>query len=269
MSGPIVFIVSDSIGETARQVVQAAITQFNNSTKIQTKRFSYVTKVDDISQVIEEAKDNENKSLVAFTLINPELRENLKTNAEEAGIQYVDIMGPMMDALNQVLDVPPKLQPGLVRELDEEYFKRIDAIEFTVKYDDRNDVTGIKEADIVLVGVSRTSKTPMSIYLSYRGYKVANIPLVPEVEPPDLLFENPDQKVIGLTISPGSLNEIREERLKALGLDLKSNYASMKRINQELSYAHEILDKIGCPTINVTNKSVEESANQVLKLIES
>lgn len=268
MSEPVVFIVSDSIGETARQVVQAAITQFNNnSNKIKTKRFSYITEIADVLKIIEEAK--EKKSVLAFTLINPELRERLKVEADKAQIKHVDIMGPMMNALSQVLDVSPKLQPGLVRELDEEYFKKVDAIEFTVKYDDRNDVAGIKEADIVLIGVSRTSKTPLSIYLSYRGYKVANIPLVPEVDPPDVLFNNPNQKIIGLTISAAALNEIRQERLKSLGLNLTSDYASVKRINEELNYAHKIIDKVGCPIIDVTNKSVEESANEVLKLIES
>ncbi|KXS42268.1 MAG: hypothetical protein AWU54_1383 [Candidatus Frackibacter sp. T328-2] len=266
MSKATVFIISDSIGETARQVVQAAVTQFNSSTLIKTKRFSYVTENDDIDEIINEAKDQ--KSILAFTLINPELRSYLRLQADEAEIQYVDIMGPMMDALKEVLDVPPKLQPGLVRRLDEEYFKRIDAIEFTVKYDDRNDTAGIKKADIVLVGISRTSKTPLSIYLSYRGYKIANIPLIPEVDPPDVLFGNPNYKVIGLTISPNALNEIRQERLKALGLDLESDYASMQRINRELSYAHRIIDKIGCPVVDVTNKSVEESANLVLKLVE-
>ncbi|SJZ71540.1 pyruvate, water dikinase regulatory protein [Selenihalanaerobacter shriftii] len=265
MSKPMVFIVSDSIGETARQVVQAAITQFNGS-GVKIKRFSYMTDFDDITGVINEAKKR--KSLIAFTLINPGIRERLKKAADKAEIEYVDIMGPMMDSLKKVLDIEPKLQPGLVRQLDEEYFKRVDAIEFTVKYDDRNDIAGIKKADIVLVGISRTSKTPMSIYLSYRGYKVANIPLVPEIDPPDIIFDNPDNKMIGLTISPEALNEIRQERLKALGLNLESDYASLKRINKELSYANKIIRNIGCPIIDVTNKSVEESANHVLKLIE-
>jgi hypothetical protein len=266
MSDPTVFIISDSIGETARQVVQAASTQFNSSTKIKTKRFSYVNDISDILDVIDEAK--EKPSVLAFTLINPELREELKKEADKAEIEYVDIMGPMMNALSQILDVTPKLQPGLVRKLDEEYFKKVDAIEFTVKYDDRNDIAGIEKADVVLIGVSRTSKTPMSIYLSYRGYKVANIPLVPEVDPPEILFSNPKNKVIGLTIDPEILNDIRKERLRFLGLDLKSDYASLQRIRKELNYAHEIIDRAGCPVVDVTNKSVEESANRVLKLIE-
>ncbi|MBM7623188.1 pyruvate, water dikinase regulatory protein [Sporohalobacter salinus] len=265
MSKALAFIVSDSIGETARQVVEAAATQFNSTTSVEFERFSYVTDYEDVSEVIKEAKDQ--KSLIAFTLINPDLREYLKTEADEADIEYVDIMGPMMQTLANVLNISPKLQPGLVRKLDEEYFKKVDAIEFTVKYDDRNDIEGIYKSDIVLVGISRTSKTPMSIYLSYRGYKVANIPLVPEVTPPEVLFDNPSRKVIGLTIDSKTLNGIRQERLKSLGLNVRSDYASLKRISKELNYAANIFRRIGCPVVDVSNKSVEESANTVLKLI--
>lgn len=265
MSKALAFIVSDSVGETARQVIEAAATQFNSTTAVEFKSFSYVTDNDEVSKVIDEARNQ--RSIIAFTLINPDLRDYLKTEAAKADIEYVDIMGPMMEALGNVLDTDPKLQPGLVRELDEEYFKKVDAIEFTVQYDDRNDIEGIKEADIVLVGVSRTSKTPMSIYLSYRGYKVANIPLVPEVTPPKILFKNPDYKVIGLTIDSKTLNEIRQERLKTLGLNMKSDYASLNRITEELNYSYKIFNRIGCPVVDVSNKSVEESANTVLKLV--
>ncbi|MCK8824476.1 pyruvate, water dikinase regulatory protein [Fuchsiella alkaliacetigena] len=260
-----VFIISDSIGETARQVVQAALSQFNSSVAVKTKKFSYVDSIYDIERIILEAKNE--RSILVFTLIDPEFKEQLITKAEEAQIEYVDIMGPMMESLSKVLESSPKLEAGLMRKLDQEYFDKIDAIEFTVKYDDRNDVAGIKKADIVLVGVSRTSKTPLSIYLAYRGYKVANIPLVPEVDPPDILFSNPRRKVIGLTINPRQLNEIRMIRLKGMGLNLTSDYASLKRINRELNYANRIMGKIGCPIIDVTNKSVEESANQILGLI--
>lgn len=265
MPKALAFIVSDSIGETARQVVKAAATQFNSTTSVEFKRFSYVTDHDDVLKVINKAQGN--KSLIAFTLIDPDLREYLKKEAAKIDIECVDIMGPMMETLEDVLDIPPKLQPGLVRQLDEEYFKKVDAIEFTVKYDDRNDIEGIYKSDIVLVGVSRTSKTPMSIYLSYRGYKVANIPLVPEVTLPEALFDNPDRKVIGLTIKQETLNEIRQERLKSLGLNVESEYASLQRIAEELNYADDIFCKIGCPVIDVSNKSVEEAANNVLKLI--
>jgi len=261
---PKVYIVSDSIGDTAQNVVDAAASQFNSG-HIKTERYSYIQSVRELKNVIERAEKD--KSLIIFTLINPELREKFVELANEKDIPIVDIMGPVMEKFKKMLDIEPRLKPGLVHRLDQNYFKRVEAMEFTVKYDDRNDDKGIKLADVVLVGVSRTSKTPMCIYLSYRGYKAANVPLVPEVEASSLLYRNPGNKIIGLTIDPLLLNEIRQERLKALGLSPDSQYASFERINKELEYAENIMQKIGCPVIDVTNKSIEESANEVMAYI--
>ena len=147
------------------------------------------------------------------------------------------------------------------------YFSRVDAIEFAVKCDDGQDPRGLFQADVVLVGISRTSKTPLSMYLANRNIKVANIPLVMEVPPPKELFEIPAKKIIGLTNSPEKLNEIREERLKYLGLSTSSNYASMERIFDELDYSEQIMKKIGCPVINVANKAIEETSAFILSLL--
>ena len=261
---PKVYVVSDSIGDTAQNVVDAAASQFNSG-HISTERYSYIQTSRELNNIIDKAeKDN---SLIVFTLINPELRKEFVEMAKEREVPTVDIMGPVMEKFQGMLDVEPRLKPGLVHRLDQNYFKRVEAMEFTVKYDDRNDDKGIKLADVVLVGVSRTSKTPMCIYLSYRGYKAANVPLVPEVEASSLLYRNPGNKIIGLTIDPLLLNEIRQERLKALGLSPDSQYASFDRINKELEYAEKIMQKIGCPVIDVTNKSIEESANEVMAYI--
>ena len=161
----------------------------------------------------------------------------------------------------------PRLEPGLVRRLDEEYFRRVAAIEFAVKYDDGKDPRGLLLADVVLIGVSRTSKTPLSMYLAHKRMKVANLPLVPEVDAPEELFWVPPNKVIGLTINPRQLNEIRQERLKALGLHAEANYASMERILEELDYAEKIMRRVGCPIFDVSNKAVEEVANKILEVI--
>ncbi len=257
---PRIFIISDSIGDTAQYVVDATASQFAGN--INVERFSYIQTPRELKRII--AKAVRVKALIVYTLVNPELRKKLTELAENNQIPVVDIMGPMMQSFEKYLNLEPCLEPGLVHRLDQDYFTRVEAMEFTVKYDDRNDDKGIKLADIVLIGVSRTSKTPMCIYLSYRGYKAANIPLVPEVEPSNLIYENPDDKIIGLTIDPLLLNEIRQERLKSLGLNPESQYASIKRINEELEYADRIMRKIGCPVINVTNKSIEESANEVM-----
>jgi regulator of PEP synthase PpsR (kinase-PPPase family) len=157
----------------------------------------------------------------------------------------------------------------MMRKLDDEYFRKIEAIEFAVKYDDGRDPRGILRADIVLVGVSRTSKTPLSMYLAHKRYKVANVPIVPEVKPPDELYQIPRSKCVGLIISPDKLNEIRTERLKALGLGARANYASYERILEELDYAEKIMKRVGCPVINVSNKAIEETAGLILDILKS
>jgi len=158
------------------------------------------------------------------------------------------------------------LKPGLVRKMDEEYFKKVDAIEFAVKYDDGKDPRGILRADVVVIGVSRTSKTPLCMYLAHKGIKAANVPLVPEVAPPEEIFMLPPHKLIGLVIQPAQLNEIRRERLKTLGLTSTADYASMERILKELEYAENIMKRAGCSVIDVTNKAVEETATRVLEI---
>jgi regulator of PEP synthase PpsR (kinase-PPPase family) len=182
-------------------------------------------------------------------------------------IPIVDVMGPLMNSLQVMLNEPPIGKPGLVRRLDEEYFRKVDAIEFAVKYDDGRDPRGLLRADVVLIGVSRTSKTPLSMYLANKRLKVANVPLVPEVEPPEELFQLPPERCVGLTINPEQLNSIRTERLKALGLTAQANYANLERINEELAYSQRIMKRIGCPVIDVSNKAVEETANIILEII--
>ncbi len=265
MSEPIrVYVVSDSLGETANAVFEAAASQFQEE-DIEVEKFSHVKATRELKNIILQA--GEESALIVYTLVNPELRQEFFNLGREREIPMVDIMGPVMEKMEELLDSKPQLQPGLRHQLDQNYFKRVEAMEFTVKYDDRNDEKGIKLADVVLIGVSRTSKTPLCIYLSYRGYRAANVPLVPEVDVPKLLFQNPDDKIFGLTIDPLLLNEIRQERLKSLGLSPDSQYASIKRINEELEYADNIMRRIGCPVINVTNKSIEESAEELMEYL--
>ncbi|WP_205668505.1 pyruvate, water dikinase regulatory protein [Ammoniphilus sp. CFH 90114] len=264
ITDPTVFIVSDSVGETAEVVVKATASQFDGHA-IDIRKFPYVEDEGTINELVLAAK--ELKAIIAFTLVIPELRTHLKNTAKEQGVTAVDIMSPMIEAMEGVVRKKSKNQPGLVRQLDEEYFRKVEAIEFAVKYDDGRDPRGLLRADVVLIGVSRTSKTPLSMYLANKRYKVANVPLVPEVEPPEELFMIPVKKCIGLTISPDQLNMIRRERLKALGLASQANYASLERIMQELEYAEKVMKRIGCPVINVSNKAVEETSNLILEII--
>lgn len=218
-----------------------------------------------LEEIVEQAASTSN-SIIAYTLVLPDLKERLAQLVAAKKIPSVDILGPMIDAMRKVTNIVPKLEPGLLRRLDEEYFRKVEAIEFAVKYDDGKDPRGLVFADVVLIGVSRTSKTPVSMYLAHKRIKAANVPLVPEVAPPEELFTVARRKVVGLTISPQLLNEIRQERLKALGLTKNADYANMERILRELDYADHIMTRIGCPVIDVTNRAVEETASKVLEI---
>ena len=262
---PVVYVVSDSIGETAEFVVKAVASQFNSG-RVEIRRIPYVTDVETIREIVEDASLS-GQAMLAYTLVLPQLRRVIREESERRGVIAVDVMGPMMDAFGQLMGVDPHMEPGLIRRLDEDYFRRVAAVEFAVKYDDGKDPRGVLLADVVLIGVSRTSKTPLSMYLANKNLKVANLPLVPEVEPPEELFWVSPRKVVGLTINPKQLNEIRTERLKALGLAAHANYASLERIMEELAYAERIMRKIGCPIFDVSNKAVEEVANNILQIV--
>ncbi|AIC94073.1 MULTISPECIES: pyruvate, water dikinase regulatory protein [Shouchella] len=261
----IVYIVSDSVGETAELVVKAAVSQFNGS-NVDIRRIPYVEDKGTIQEVVQIAKKA--KALIAFTLVVPEIKNYLLEAAKEAKVETVDIIGPVLGKINQLTNEQPRYEPGLIYRLDEDYFRKVEAIEFAVKYDDGRDPRGIILADVVLIGVSRTSKTPLSQYLAHKRLKVANVPLVPEVEPPEELFKISNKKCIGLRISPEKLNSIRTERLKALGLKSEANYANINRIKQELAYAQEVMERVNCPVIDVSNKAVEETANLISNMFQ-
>ncbi|MBM7553284.1 pyruvate, water dikinase regulatory protein [Thalassobacillus pellis] len=258
-----VYVVSDSVGETADMMVKAVASQFLGQ-EVEIKHSSYVENQQDINNVVTVSKYNH--SIIAYTIVLPSLKHYLDQRAEEEGVIAVDLMHPLMEAFTQKFDIEPNHQPGRMRKLDENYFKRVEAIEFAVKYDDGQEVRGLTQADIVIVGVSRTSKTPLSMYLANKQFKVANVPLIPEIPPPQELFTIPRKKCIGLIISPEKLNEIRRERIKRLGLTNSANYASLDRIFEELTCAENIMKKIGCPIIDVSNKAIEETADIILAM---
>jgi regulator of PEP synthase PpsR (kinase-PPPase family) len=259
-----VYVVSDSVGETAEFVVKAAASQFAGQ-GVHIRKFPYIEDEGTLNEVVLAAA--ESNAIIAYTLVIPALKEHIQRKAAEEKVTAIDIMTPMVDALQEYLKQEPSHKPGLVRKLDEDYFRKVEAIEFAVKYDDGRDPRGILRADVILIGVSRTSKTPLSMYLANKRFKVANVPLVPEVEPPEELFLVPKEKCIGLTINPDQLNMIRAERLKSLGLTAEANYASMERIKYELEYSSKIIEKVGCPVIDVSNKAVEETANIIMQMI--
>jgi len=245
-------------------VARATASQFDSG-KFDIVRIPYITSTVQIKETLREA--SKQNCIVCHTLVSPELRESLLEEAKKYNLQTVDIMGPMIRAIQAVSDLTPKLKPGLIHMLDQDYFKRVEAVEFAVKYDDGKNPWGLLKADLILVGVSRTSKTPLSMYLAHKKIKVANVPLVPEVPPPDEIFQVAPQKIIGLIIDSSKLNEIRAERLKIMRLPPDANYATMNRISEELDYATKIMERIGCPIIDVSHKAIEETANRIMEIV--
>ncbi|MBH5318307.1 kinase/pyrophosphorylase [Paenibacillus sp. GSMTC-2017] len=254
-------ICSDSIGETAEAVAQATIRQFNSRDVI-VKRYSNIRTEEEVQSIVKETAAL--GGLVAYTLVQPELREAMKNESMRMGIRAVDIMGPMMQAFVDTYGYAPKRQPGLLHEMNEDYFRRIEAIEFAVKFDDGRDPRGMLQAQVVLIGVSRTSKTPLSIYLAHKGIKTANLPIIPEVKLPSELFKIKSGRIFGLTMDAEHILNIRTERLKVLGLPEGSQYATFQRIIDELEYGQSLMKQLGCTVINVTNKAIEETAGIII-----
>ena len=260
-----IFAVSDSIGEIADQVAEAAASQFNDEVKI--KRVPYVKTLEDVEEVIKEIKEEENAMIVS-TIITVNVREYLTQKAIESNLTVVNVLGPIINVASSLLNQQPQYDPGAMWKTDEAYFKRIEAMEFAMQYDDSKDYRGLKNADVVLVGLSRTSKTPLCMYLANKGIKAINIPLVPEVEIPNELYEIDKHKVFGLTINPLQLIEIRKRRLdKFHRIPSNIEYAGDARILEEFEFADKTMRKLGCKTIDVTQRAIEDTALIIIKAL--
>lgn len=203
--------------------------------------------------------------VIFYTLVEPELRMYLEEQTRQAAIPRVDILGPAIRSLEIIAETPPDLKPGIGRQLNRNYFRRIDALEFAVKHDDGKGPEGLQEAEIILVGVSRTSKTPLSMYLAYRGWKVANIPIVFGIDMPKELFKIDPGKVVGLIIDPKTLLGIRGQRITKLMNGTSTSYARLDGIMKELDYANQLFRKLGCKVVDVGNKAIEETTNEILR----
>ncbi|RDY23952.1 kinase/pyrophosphorylase [Romboutsia maritimum] len=265
MENLIIYVISDSVGETAQQVTKAAISQFRITQDYEIRRFPYVTDVKFLLDILNSGKNEQ--AIIVYTLVDEDLSSFTREYCEKENLSKVDLMSPLLNEIASKTKLKPKREPGIIRKLDDTYFKRVEAIEFAVKYDDGKDPRGILKADIILVGISRTSKTPLSMYLANKNIKVANVPLVPEIPIPKEVFEINSKRVIGLTNTPEKLNTIRQERLKALGLSSNASYANLERILQELDYSESVMKKIGCPVIDVSSKAIEETAGIILDII--
>jgi [pyruvate, water dikinase]-phosphate phosphotransferase / [pyruvate, water dikinase] kinase len=264
-----IHLISDSTGDTAARVARAAQTQFSDHSTTLVRHPRVVT-VDGLVAAYERVRETPHRVVVLYTLIDRELRAALTDLCTRDGIAHCDLLGPPLDALAAAAGHEADLQPGRPVDIEADYFKRVAAMEFAVKHDDGLNGDGLEEADIVLIGVSRTGKTPLSMYLGYRGYKTANVPLVRGIEPPARLFEIAREKIVSLTIDADRLSQIRGRRLRAIaGGRGRDGYAELNRIFEELDEAAAVARRLGCPVVDVTNAAIEEAAQRVVELVEA
>jgi regulator of PEP synthase PpsR (kinase-PPPase family) len=256
-------IVSDSTGETAARLVQALEAQFPDQ-PFEEVRHPRVESLDDLQIAVSRMRGR--PAVAIYTLVEPEFRETMRQLCRRARVHYADVLGHPIESVARVSGQAAKMRPGARAPLNSTYFKRMEAIEFAVKYDDGVGA-GLAEADIVLVGVSRTSKTPLSMYLGYLGHKTANVPIVRGIAPPKELFEIDASKIVGLTIKAERLAEIRTVRVRSMGGG-KRGYADLLQIFEELDEATAVHRRLGSPVIDVTDLSVEETAHRILRAVE-
>ncbi len=256
-----IYIISDSIGETAEKVVYATMIQFPNLRRNNFFKFPFINNEGNLKEILESAVV-ENAVLVT-TLVDPKLNNIIKEYVEEYQLEHIDYLSPLLEIIKEKTKEIPLLESGALHSLDEEYFNRMSAIEFAVKYDDGKSSKGFLKSDIVLLGISRTSKTPLSMYLANKSFKVSNLPLIPEVQLPAEIFEVPSNNIYGLIASPNYIMKVRSERMKLMGLDSVTSYNSIERIKSELSYAEEQFEKLGAHVINIENRSIEETAQMI------
>jgi [pyruvate, water dikinase]-phosphate phosphotransferase / [pyruvate, water dikinase] kinase len=256
-------VISDSTGETAVRLVLALEAQFPD-TEFEVVRHPRVETVDDVQLAVSRTKDR--PAVIVYTLVDTQLRDTMGELCRRDSLHCCDLLGQPIEEVAAVSGKAAKMESGRRPPLDSHYFKRMEAIEFAVKFDDGLG-TGLEDADIVLVGVSRTSKTPLSMYLGYLGYKVANVPIVRGIEPPKELLEIDRTKIVGLTIDAERLSEIRQVRARLMRLS-KSSYSELVEIYEELEQAAAVHRQLGCPVVDVSELSIEETAQRVLRIVE-
>lgn len=261
---PVIYVVSGGTGASGEQVVRTVLVQFPNS-ELRTVIVPHVRQLHQVEGVVEEAAQS--GGTIVHTMVDPELRQALIRHAAARGVVALDLMGPLMSRLAEVLGQEPLSHPGLYRRLHRAYFGRVAAIEFAVAHDDGMNPHDWPQAEAVLLGVSRVGKTPLSMYLSVLGWKVANVPLVLELPTPPALFELDPRRVIGLSMQPDQLlfhRQQRRQRMHASGLEA---YTDLDQIRQEVREAQRVFQRGGFSAIDVTDKPIETSADQIAELI--
>jgi regulator of PEP synthase PpsR (kinase-PPPase family) len=259
-----IFAASDATGVTAERVLQAALTQFD-ATNVTITRYGGIRTPKRINEIVESAASV--GGFIVHTFVSEELRRLILKEGRDHNVTTIDLMGPLLARLSELLAAPPRAEPGLYSTFDPSYMQRIEAIDFTVRHDDGRNFHDLEKAEIVLVGVSRTSKTPLSIYLGYRGWKVANVPIVLGVEPPRELLNLPRGRVIGLIVKADRLSELRRVRATRMGTS-SQGYADLEHIREEMDFAFKYYEqRKDWPLVDVTTKSIEEAAAEVVALL--
>lgn len=268
MSAPLrtILVISDATGETAEKVVRAALRQFNvGVTSIDLRFYSHLRNTEQLDAVVAEAA--EAKGLMVFTIVSADLREALGRRCEAVGVPSVDLIGTLMGTLAGFLSLQPRGVPGLLHTVSNEYYRRMEAIEFTVKNDDGRDPANLPKADLILVGISRTSKTPLSTFIAQKGFKVANVPLVLDIPPPVELLQADPARIFGLTIKPDALLQIRRARMERLKMAPDTSYGQRDHILREIYYAKSIFQANPLwPIIDITGKAIEETASDIMRV---
>lgn len=259
----VVYVVSDATGGTARRVVEAALLQFSGA-EVRVEQVPGVREVKEVKRLVKQAAQT--RGMIVHTMVLPELRWVMLSEGRRRHVVTIDLMGPLVARLSEILELAPLAKPGLLSQLDESYFERIGAIDFAVRHDDGRNADDLPQADLVLVGVSRTSKTPISIFLAYRGWRVANVPIIANLEPPPALFQIDRSRVVALAIHPERLVKLRQARLNRMARGFSLEYAQMAHIQRELDWADLILRRERWAVVDVTNKSIEECAAEIIAL---
>jgi regulator of PEP synthase PpsR (kinase-PPPase family) len=260
-----IHIVSDSTGDTAARVARAATHQFAD-VEIEMVRHARVHSRDQLDRALQEAEGK--PAAIFYTLVDADLRQAVVEIAQARRLVLLDVLSPALTAITTASGREATMLPGRTAPLDAQYFRRIAAIEFAVKHDDGRGANELNHADVVLVGVSRTSKTPTSMHLGYLGLMSANVPIVRGIDPPPALFSVDSWKVVGLTIEPERLAEIRRRRVRALAAGANARYADLSEIYEELELAESLHRRLGCPVIDVTGLAIEEAAARVAELVD-
>lgn len=259
-----VHLVSDSTGETLSGVMRASCTQFDNVAPLE-HSYYLVRSHKQLERVLREIEAS--PGIVMFTMANPELRAALERRCRELGCPTVAVLDPVLDLLQRYLGVELSHRTGSQHALDPEYFQRMDALNFTLNHDDGHGLEDLEDADVVILGVSRVSKTPTCIYLAHRGIRAANIPLVPDLPIAATLENLKRPLVVGLKVTTERLADIRRARLRAWNEQLSNNYADEERVAEELRYAVKLCAKHNWPMVDVTRRSIEETAALIMNML--